>query len=411
MLDQALSSLSNFGLAIVVAAVTFPLELGVFELVFSLYLFSVGCSRALGSEPLMVRHSDSPGDVFEPAAARAVGTALVVALFGSLACFAVGSLFGEPIVGPVHALAIVLPGLLVQDAWRYVFFAAGRPAKAVVNDAIWTLIQLGVIVWLLVGPDPGARTLVLAWGASATVAAVFGVLQSSVFPRPLGTGSWLRENWDLAPRYFGEFSVGLGAAQLATWLIGAVGGLAVLGALRGALILIGPARIFVTAAPGAGIPELVRLRRGSRWTLDQAVTAMSVALAAAVGLWGAAVLLVPDDLGEAILGQNWEPAQHIFPLVALAWAGLGLGTGAMIGLRVLADAPRSLKAQLIISPVAVVVPPLGAAFNDATGAAVGLLIAATWTAGVWWTVYRMAAKAAGEPVGALAARVRVVGRR
>ena len=97
---------------------------------------------------------------------------------------------------------------------------------------------------------------------SALVGAVIGVVQAGILPRPTQVGIWWRDQRELAWRFLGEFTVGTGAAQLCIWLIGLVrpGGLKVLGALRGALVLIGPMRIFLAAAPAAAIPELVRLR-------------------------------------------------------------------------------------------------------------------------------------------------------
>ena len=37
------------------------------------------------------------------------------------------------------ALGLILPGLLLQDSWRYSFFALGQGSKAFVNDTVWTL--------------------------------------------------------------------------------------------------------------------------------------------------------------------------------------------------------------------------------------------------------------------------------
>jgi hypothetical protein len=36
------------------------------------------------------------------------------------------------------ALGLTLSGLMLQDSWRYAFFAAGQGQRAFVNDAIWT---------------------------------------------------------------------------------------------------------------------------------------------------------------------------------------------------------------------------------------------------------------------------------
>ncbi len=388
VLDQGLSSATNFGLAIVVARVASARELGAFEIVFSAYLFAVGCSRAVGTEPLLVRHSASHEAEVRDAAARTVGTAFVVGLISAVVCLMIAPLLGDPVANPLRALALMLPFLLVQDAWRYVFFAAGRPAKAMVNDGLWTIVQFGLVAWLLIGSDPTLTMLVLAWGASAAVGAIAGMGQARLWPRPLQVLAWLRAQRDFAPRFLGEFTVGTGASQLAIWLIGLVGGLRVLGALRGALVLIGPMRIFLAAAPGAAIPELVRLEARSRTRLRRSVAATSWGLTLMIAIWGFAVLLLPTHIGKNLLGDNWEPARRLLPLVTLAWAALGLGTGAMIGLRVLADARRSFRARLVISPFLVAVPPIAVLVGGATGAAAGLLIVSSLMAVAWWAYYQ-----------------------
>jgi hypothetical protein len=378
----------------VVAQIIDKRGLGAFEVAFSVYLFAAGCSRALGAEPLLVRHSDTDTDDVESAAASAVGTSLVAGVVAGLVCLAIAAVIDGPAALPLAALGVTLPALLVQDAWRYVFFAAGRPAKALVNDVVWAVVQLAAIVWLLAGDDPSVAVLVLAWGGAAGVAALLGVVQTRLVPRPSATGPWLRRQRDLVPQFLGEFVVGQGAAQLSIWLIAGVGNLGVLGALRAAGVLVGPARLFLTAAPGAAIPELVRIRRRSPQRFQRLVALMSWGLALSVAVWIVVVLAVPDRYGTAVLKENWEPGRRIFVLVGLSWAALGLGTGAMVALRVLADAKRSFRARLLICPVVLVVPPVSVAVGDETGAALGIAIVSLWSAAVWWVLYRMATVAA-----------------
>lgn len=403
VLDQVLSSVTNFGLAIVVAKIGGQDELGAFEVAFSVYLFAIGSARAFGSEPLLVRHSDEGADDLEGPVAATVGTSLVVGLVGSTVCLLVAAVAGGPLAAPLVALGIGLPLLLVQDSWRYVFFAAGRPAKALANDAVWAVVQLVLVVALLIGPDPSVAGLVLAWAASSGVGAVMGAVQAGILPRPSEARAWFRRHRDLVPQFLGEFVVGQGAAQLSIWLIGLVGGLGVLGALRAGGLLVGPVRLFLTAAPAAAIPELIRIRRRSPAAFQRLVAILSWGLAVLVMAWMAAVLVVPDRYGEAVLNVNWEPGRRIFPLLALSWAALGLGTGAMVGLRVLADARRSLIARLWICPAVLIVPAVATAVGSDLGAAVGLALVGVWSAGAWWLVYRRATDAAAarelEPDG------------
>jgi hypothetical protein len=362
------------------------------------YLFSVGCSRALSTEPLLVRFSDSDRAAMNEAAGETVGTSLIVGLASGALCILLASFLGDPLGPTLRALGFVLPGLLLQDGWRYVFFAAGRPAKALANDAVWAVVQFGITALLLLRGQPGVPALVLAWGGSATVGAILGVFQSGVMPRPGRLFEWLHSQRDLAPRFLGEFSLGLGAAQLSIWLVGLVGGLSVLGAIRGALVLLGPPRIFLGAAPGAAIPELIRIHRRSRSAFQRAVWATSAALGGLVLLWGMAMFLLPPHVGRALLGTNWPAAHRLLLLITIQWSALGFGGGAVIGLRVLADARRSFRARLLITPFLIVVPPASVALGQATGAAAGLALVSSWSAVVWWLYYRGAQRAVDRRV-------------
>src|SRR4029453_15066243 len=97
------------------------------------------------------------------------------------------------------------------------------------------------------------------------------------------------------------------------WLIGVVGGLAVLGALRAAGVLVGPVRLFLTAAPAAAIPELIRIRRRSPPRFSRLVALMSWGLALLVLGWMVVVLALPDRVGEAGLGASWGAGRGLFP--------------------------------------------------------------------------------------------------
>jgi hypothetical protein len=97
------------------------------------------------------------------------------------------------------ALGLTLPGLMLQDSWRYAFFAAGQGQRAFVNDAIWTAALIPTM--LLAGTVGTPFAFVLAWEGSALVAAVFGSWQIGLVPRAAGVAGWLRTHRDLGVRY------------------------------------------------------------------------------------------------------------------------------------------------------------------------------------------------------------------
>jgi hypothetical protein len=107
-------------------------------------------------------------------------------------------------------------------------------------------------------------------------------------------------------------------------------------------------------------------------------------------LWGGALLLVPDRLGELVLGDVWSAASALIVPVTLGVAGAGLGTGAAAGLRALAAARRSLRCQLFASACYVGGGLGGAVVAGTAGSAWGVAAASLCGSAAWWLQLRSA---------------------
>ena len=59
------------------------------------------------------------------------------------------------------------------------------------------------------------------------------------------------------------------------------------------------------------------------------------------------LLLVPRGIGESVLRANWDAARSLLPPLLIALTGYASSFGALIGLRSLAAARRSLRAKCI----------------------------------------------------------------
>ena len=60
---------------------------------------------------------------------------------------------------------------MLQDSWRFAFFAAGRPAQAFLNDLVWTVLLIGALLVLAVTDRAGVVSCVLTFGGTAALAA------------------------------------------------------------------------------------------------------------------------------------------------------------------------------------------------------------------------------------------------
>ncbi|GAA2285602.1 hypothetical protein GCM10010415_64660 [Streptomyces atrovirens] len=386
--DQAASSLSNFAVGVYVARSLGLTAFGVFSLAWVTYGVVLNVSRGLATDPLVVRFSGVPEASWRQAVARSSGTALWVGAGIGTVCLVAGPAIGGQVGAAFAGLGLVLPGLLLQDAWRYAFFAAGTGRKAFVNDVVW---GVALVPAMVVAAQVGTVTaFLLAWGGSAAVAAGYGCLQSGIRPRPAGAREWHRDHRDLGHRYLVE-NVGVsGSSQLRAYGLGAIVGVGAVGVIRGAELLLGPFLAVLMGLSLVTVAEAARVLRQAPRRLGTFCLLLGGGQAVGALLWGAALLLVPDRLGEFVLGDVWPAASELIVPVTLGVAGAGLGTGAAAGLRALAAARRSLRCQMFASACYVVGGIGGAVVAGTIGSAWGVAAAAACGSAVWWLQLRSA---------------------
>ncbi|MEU8824865.1 hypothetical protein [Streptomyces sp. NPDC048636] len=386
--DQAASSVSNFVVGVYVARSLGVTAFGVFSLAWVTYGVVLNISRGLATDPLVVRFSGVPDASWRGAVARSTGTALGVGTAIGAVCLVAGLGVGGRVRLAFAALGVMLPGLLLQDAWRFSFFAAGTGRKAFVNDVVWGVALVpAMVVAARVG---SVAAFLLAWGASATVAAGYGCLQSGIRPRMTEARGWLREQRDLGYRYLVENVSLSGASQLRAYGLGAIVGVGAVGAVRGAELLLGPFLAVLMGLSLVTVPEAARVLRQAPHRLSTFCLLLGGGQAAGALLWGSALLLMPGRLGELVLGGVWHSASELIMPVTLGVAGAGLGTGAAAGLRALGAARRSLRCQLFASACYVGGGLGGAAVAGTVGSAWGVATATVCGSAVWWLQLRSA---------------------
>lgn len=395
--DQAVSSLTNFAVGAVVARALGPAAFGVFSLAWVTFAVVLNLSRGLATDPLVVRFSAADPVRRRAAVRDATGTALLVGLCAGAVCVCGGLLIGSHVGGYVGgyvgtafvALGPVLPVLLLQDAWRFAFFSAGQGRKALANDLVWAA---GLVPALALAHSHGSVPgFVLAWGAAGGVATAFGAVQARVSPGLSGAAGWLRRHRDLGPRYMFENLSNSVAGQLRMYGLGAIAGLAAVGAVRGGVLLLGPFLAVLMGLTMAGVPEAARALRRSPRHLALFCLLFGAVQASAALAWGVLLLFaLPDAAGRLVLGDVWGPASALIVPVTLEVMAAGLAAAAATGLRALGAARRSLRAQLVASALYLVGGLAGAAVAGAAGSAWGVAAAVLLTSSVWWLELRRA---------------------
>ena len=290
-------------------------------------------------------------------------------------------------VGPLLlVLGALLPFLFVQDTIRYVTLVTDRATTALATDALWLA---GVVTTLATaGSVIALRTplfLFGVWCVTGTFAGLVVVLWWRALPRPSAGLGFLRANSDMAGRYTLDTMALTGSSQVSYYLVSAFAGLSSLGAVRGAQALFGPLNVLFSGLFIVVVPEANRVRsKGFGAVVRICVIAGLAMVALGLGLL-VALVLMPDSLGEQLLGDTWRSVSAVLVPIGLTSVMNGAAAGAMIGLKAI-DNPRAvLAARLWSVPPLLALPAVGAIVNGAVGMSWGLFAASALTCTIFWT--------------------------
>lgn len=387
--DQVVASLNNFLIQFVITHAFTKDVFGAFAIAFSVFSISTGFFRALSTSPVAMRFADADDREFSRAAGSAVAlTASGSALVGVVLVLMGWLLpFGESLSHVFIALGFVLPGLMLQDAWRQVFFARLRPAAAFSMDVSWVVLQLaGLGILVLVTDENHIAAFTAVWGGAAYLASLLGLVVLRLKPRVSMAWAWLREQSSVTRYLVPEFVIIQTGGQLAPVLAAAVTTIDAAGALRGANLLTVPATIVSTGLMSFAVPELVRRRsRMTPKTWQLAAVAISGLVLVVGAVWGAITLLLPTSVGEMVLGDTWEGARTVLLATIVGQAGSAVTVGCAAVLYATEGAKVTMRLHLVFALFLVAFSTVGAFTWGAQGTAWGIA-AAFWIVAPWWFV-------------------------
>jgi O-antigen/teichoic acid export membrane protein len=196
VLDQALSSGTNFLTAFVASAVLEPTDFAAFVVAYALVTIVLAVGRAVIGEPLLAYLPTVPAGARPAVVRSAAGTALVLGLLGAAVALAGGLTVGA--LGGLVWLAPWVPVVLLQDAGRYVFLARGRAQVALLTDAVWAGVQLVAVAGIALAGTYSVATLAGTWGLGALAGLVVLVAVGRAHLRPAHPGDWARRTRHLS---------------------------------------------------------------------------------------------------------------------------------------------------------------------------------------------------------------------
>ncbi|WKV71768.1 hypothetical protein AW27_009670 [Streptomyces sp. PCS3-D2] len=397
VLDQAASSATNILVLVLAARLSSASAFADFSMVYVAFSVLLGLNMAYVGQSLVLEKGDGLGAACRSATGFTGAASAAAGVLLAMTGFALPGATGRAFL----ALGLVLPLVLLQDGLRYCFSALRAPERALAADGLRLVC---VVAALAVQPEgASAGRLVLVWGLSALPALAVGLwlLRPHVRGSRADLRPYLRRG-HLGQRFVVEFAVGNGSSQLAVLGLGVFATPLAVGALRGATTLFGPLNVLFNSANAFGPPVLGRL--GGKRATVRATAALGLVLAAIGAGWATALYLLPDRLGRELLGDTWAAASALLPATGAQYAVMGLGTCALLTLRVLAP-KATLSLQVVFSLLSVGLLLGGYAVAGAAGAAWGLAAGSALKAlAAWWRVARLPVDApAARPVRSAAA--------
>jgi hypothetical protein len=389
--DQALSSATNFGASALVAGLLTAPDFGAYAIVFTVYLFALGISRAWTSDPLLVMWSATDDETAaEGAVIRAGCVAALIGCGGGLLAVLVGSVVPGRTGPGLMVLGPFLPFALAQDVWRYGLVMLKRPWRACAYDGLWLVIAITLIMVLRLSNQRDLSLAVVAWALGVVPGAILGFSQVSRTRHALVVIQWIASVRHLALRMSAEFLVLTVSGYLMIVVLSSLGSLDDAAAVRSAQILMGPVTVMFIGGTMYFVPEIARagMTRGRRIARVQ-----SVALTAVATMWLVGAMLIPDSVGTRVFGASWRGARDLLPLVGLSFIGNALTTGATSGLRAFGRASLSLWLRVTAAVFILLSTCIGATESIPRGALKGFAVGSCLAAATWWIGFVLGTRA------------------
>lgn len=372
-LTAVLSSLGGFALSVALAHRLDLSAFGDFALAMSASALVVGFTHAGLAEPLL-----SVDDV-TASLQQSMRRVSLVGMCGAAAMLTLATLFDSPFV---LWSAVSVHGFVLYDLTKTVNMAVGRPGRAAGLEAIFLTVGGAFAALIFVGAIAPVYGFA-AWNVAGAIIGYGSCVIARVTPWPGWPSGRIRTGVSLA--FGSDYLVGSGSSQLLPVALGSLGQISIVGALRAAGTIMGPVTMLLGMSRTLLIPHLARAKETSGG-LHQALQLSGVMTVLALPAL-AFLAVLPDSIGQLVLGQNWPSAQPLLPYLALEALFIVVAAAPFAGHRAHLAAGRSLVLRAILSLARISVIILTAVTLGATAAAASMALVAFLGCIVWWVSY------------------------
>jgi O-antigen/teichoic acid export membrane protein len=175
-----------------------------------------------------------------------------------------------------------------------------------------------------------------------------------------------------------------GAYQGSLMLIGGVGSLSAVAALRGAQVALGPVAALSTSAMAFAVPELARRSWLTAAQRLRIALVAGTALAVLGVLWGVVVLLLPDRIGEQFLGDSWSGVRTVLLASLVGQVASLFTSGASYVVYSRGATAAAFVVNATVAVLLVVLGLTGLVLGGAVGAAWGFTVAFVAVVPLWF---------------------------
>lgn len=406
-MDQVLSSGTNFVPSLLLARVLGPASYGAFALAFIAWFSTLSFITSALMQPFTLAAASLEGAAWRDITKRASGAVVLAGIIGGSVFAIVAAVVGtsSDLGRALLVIAVLAPGLALQEFWRVASFAASRARTAAANDGCWAIGQIVAFGLLLSNGHATVAGSLLAWGAPAWLAAGLGVRQLSVMPRvDLAAVRWVRQ-WGSVGAWFtlSSMTYTLGFFVIAI-IIAAKTGRANLGRFQAVQNLFGPILLLTIGAQSVFVPHLVReIKRTGTNGLREA-RLYSLLMAGSVAAYGVALLLAARIVLTEAFGIAFAPAAVLVLPTLLAFILDAVNSGAALQLRAQARGGRLAVGQVAATVTRLVAVAVLVSIGGLRAAAWGLVIGSGVGAILFWILAYAANRRYGSSEAGVRAR-------
>ena len=384
--DQALSSVSNFLVALLVGRWLGPSQLGSFTLALAIWFVIFPIFQSLVEDPLVILGEEASGGV-----AAVLSGGVVVALVGAIGLAVAGSVCRVIGVGSglLFALAAVLPLLLIQDLWRRLAFLRQRPVLAVYNDALYLAVEVLAFALVYFYGTVSGQALMVCWGLGAGAGVALGVLQFRPGRLSLASGvGTLRRARHLSAWLTFDLLVNRSARQAVVFIVAIFAGRAALGGIQAATNLLGFTNVLVLGGSAAALAEgSVALRTHGTAAMRKAVRMHVIVISAGVGLACLLFAIFSRSFMELAYGHKFDKYVGLAPIIALQFFVACLDLLPVVELRLRQRTRQMFTTRLLFTPLGLAgALVLSYSWNARGGAFATVAIAGALSAGAWFAL-------------------------